>query len=205
MDLEASIKGSASAGALGASASGSVKHSFMLQNNGNDELTVNQQNTVSGKVQVGPFSAERKVVDGKTTDTLAANKDLPILGQTVKASLKVLFVNEVLNKVHLSASLTKDLTLEMLNNMLFGDEGWLTATKNAVVGGIESLNQQIDNPLLQSVAGKLGSSPTSIQDASLSSAGEQIDDIAKNNVDFDGKLGKDQYGSHLARWKRIGL
>ena len=118
-------------------------------------LTVNQQNTVAGKVQVGPFSAERKVVDGKTTDTLAANKDLPILGQTVKASLKVLFVNEVLNKVHLSASLTKELTLEMLNNMLFGDEGWITATKNAVVGGIESLNQQIDNPLLKSVAGKL--------------------------------------------------
>ena len=188
LDLEASIKGSASAGALGASASGSVKHSFMLQNDGNDELTVNQQNTVAGKVQVGPFSAERKVVDGKTTDTLAANKDLPILGQTVKASLKVLFVNEVLNKVHLSASLTKDLTLEMLNDMLFGDEGWLTATKNAVVGGIESLNAQIDNPLLKSVAGKLGSSPTSLQDASLSSAGEQIDDIAKKNVDFDGKL-----------------
>ena len=43
----------------------------MLQNDGNDELTVNQQNTVAGKVQVGPFSAERKVVDGKTTDTLA--------------------------------------------------------------------------------------------------------------------------------------
>ena len=56
---------------------------------------------------------------------------------------------------------------------------------------LEGFNLSITNRQSLTRSLLLGNSvlpPTSLQDASLSSAGEQIDDIAKKNVNFDGKL-----------------
>ena len=184
LTLDAGLSGRASAGGLGASASANVSHAMTLQNNGNDQLEANSQTTTRGTVQIGPFTAERKWVDGKTIDTLSARKDIPILGQTVASGLKVQFTNEQLDKVQLTGSLSKEISWDDLADMMTSDNSWLNTIKNGVVQGIIQLNQQIDSPLLNNIAGRLDTSPTDVADATLSSMGEEV---TTRSVSFDAK------------------
>ncbi len=188
LDLDAGLNASASAGVVGASASASVRHSMTLQNDGNDNLTAgsNTSTTVAGTVNVGPFKAERKIKDGVPVDTLSASHDLSILGQPVSASLKMQFKNEQLHKVQLTGSASKEITWDDLCDMMTTDGSWLNTLKNTLVNGVTQLNQQIDNPILNNIAGRIGSSPTDIADASISDLGSEVTESA-SSVDFDAK------------------
>jgi len=172
LDLKAGLKGSASAGGLEASASASVGHSMILRNDGNDELETATQESVS--VQVGPFTGTRKWLDGNTLDILNAKTPLPMLGKSANASVMAILSNEVLNKVKISGSVSVELTLGMLKDKLFGDDGWIASLKDSVTRGIISLNKQIDNPLLSKLAAQLGSTPTSEAKKTLSPDGEEL-------------------------------
>lgn len=185
LDLNAGLTGSASAGGLSASAGADVTHSMTLQNNGNDELQSSDQTTTKGTVQIGPFTAERKWMDGKTVDTLSAKKDIPILGQNVSANLKVQFTNEQLDKVMLTGSTSKEVSWDDLADMMTTENSWLNTLKNGVVQGIVQLNQQIDSSLLNNIAGRLDTSPTDISDATVSTLGEEV---TNKSVDFDAKV-----------------
>ena len=186
LDLDAGLTGSASAGIVGASASASVKHSMTLQNNGNDQLSAGSttSTTVAGSVKVGPFNAERKIKDGVKIDTLSASHTIPILGQDVSASLKMQFKNEQLDKVQLTGSASKELSWDDLVDMMTTENSWLNTLKNGLVNGISQLNQQIDNPVLNNLAGRVGSSPTDISDATISPLGEEV---TNSTADFDAK------------------
>ena len=184
LDLDAGLSGSASAGIVGASASASVKHSMTLQNDGNDQLSAGSatSTTVAGSVKVGPFNAERKIKDGVKIDTLSASHTIPILGQNVSASLKMQFKNEQLDKVQLIGSASKELSWDDLVDMMTTENSWLNTLKNGLVNGISQLNQQIDNPVLNNLAGRVGSSPTDISDATISPLGEEV---TNSTADFD--------------------
>lgn len=187
MELSAGLTGRASAGAVGASASASVKHAMTLQNDGNDNLTMNENTSTqaSTSVNIGPFTAERKWMNGKTIDTMSASKSFPILGRDVNGSVKLQFENEILKKAQLSGSTEASISLDELSEMMFGDDGWLRAIKDGVVEGLVNLNQQIDNPLLQMIAGSLGSSNASGSDAVVSEMGEVVGESANNGTSFD--------------------
>ena len=187
LDLDAGITGSASAGILGASASASIKHSMTLQNDGNDQLSAGSKTstTVAGSVKVGPFNAERKIKDGVKIDTLSASHTIPILGQDVSASLKIQFKNEQLDKVQLKGSTSKELSWDDLVDMMTTENSWLNTLKNGLVNGITQLNQQIDNPILGNLAGRVSSNPADISDATVSSLGEKV---TNNSADFDAKV-----------------
>ena len=185
LDLNAGLKGSASAGGLSASAGADVTHSMTLQNDGNDELQASDKTTTKGTVQIGPFTAERKWMDGKTIDTLSAKKDFPILNEKVSANLKVIFTNEQLNKVMLTGSTSKELSWDDLADMMTTENSWLNTLKNGVVQGLVQLNQQIDSPMLNNIAGRLDTSPTDISDATISPLG---DEVTNKSADFDAKV-----------------
>ena len=93
--------------------------------------------------------------------------------------------NQELQKVTLTASVTKELTLDMIKNLLFGDDGWMGRIKDSVVKGIISINKQMDNPLLQGLAGKLGSAPSSLPNRSISPTG---DALSKTGISIDGRV-----------------
>ncbi len=172
LDLKAGLKGSASAAGLKGTVSATAGHSIILKNDGNDELeTATQQ---SASVQIGPFTGTRKWMDGNTLDILKAKTPLPMLGKSADASVMAIFSNEVLNKVKINGSVSLELTLGMLKDKLFGDEGWIASLKDSVTRGIISLNKQIDNPLLNQLAAKLASTPTSEASKTLSPAGEGL-------------------------------
>ncbi len=184
LDLEAGLQGSASAGIVGASASASVRQSMTLQNNGNDELSASSDTstTVAGSVRIGPFNAERKIKDGVKYDTLSASHTVPVLGQDVSAALKMQFKNEQLNKIQLTANTTKEISWDDLADMMTTENSWLNTLKNGITDGIVQLNQQIDNPLLNSIAGRVGSAPVSVADATVSELGEEV---TESSMSFD--------------------
>lgn len=186
VDLSAGLKGSASAGVVGVDASASVKHSFILQNDGEDNLAMNQSTTGQASTKIGPFTAERRWLDNnKTLDTLSATKEFSILGQSVNGMVKLQFENNTLKRAQVGGSIEKSLSLDELSDLLFGEDGWLTAIKDGVVNGLVNLNQQIDNPLLQSIAGSLGSTNASSSDVVVSEMGETIGEATQSGTSLD--------------------
>ena len=200
LELKAGLKGTASAGldtggwlgsdeeeeeggSLGGSVSGSVSHHTILKNDGNDSLTTENQNSVS--VQVGPFSGTRKKMeDGSTLDILNAKASIPILSGSADASILAILSNKSLTKLQLKATLSQELTLEMLTNMMFKDTTWISNIKEGVLKGLLTINNQLDNPLLSKLAAKLASTPTEASTKTLSAAGEELAE-AGNKWSYD--------------------
>ena len=198
LELKAGLKGSLSVNDIEGSVSGTVGHSLILRNDGNDELETAHQQSVS--VQVGPFTGTRKWLDGNTLDILNANANIPIFGQTANASVTAILSNQELRKVKITANVTQELTLSMIKNLLFGDEGWMGRIKDSVVKGIISINKQMDNPLLTNLAGQVGSAPAAM-DKVISSTGEAL---SNKGLSIDGRVAV-ELGTDLIWEKDKGL
>ena len=93
--------------------------------------------------------------DNSTLDILNAKTSIPILKGSADASVLAILSNQSLTKLQLKGSISQELTLDMLKDMMFGDNGWISSIKDAVVKGILTVNGQMDNPLLGRLAGEL--------------------------------------------------
>ena len=92
----------------------------------------------------------------------------------------------------------------MLKDMMFGDNGWISSIKDAVVKGILTVNGQMDNPLLGRLAGELSGTATDSATKTLSSAGEQIANAGGGGFSLDGGV-KVSLGAELTWQKGKGL
>ena len=221
LELKAGLKGTVSAelssgglfgsdedeedgGGIGGSVSGSVAHNLILKNDGNDSLTTEAQQSVS--VTVGPFTGTRKwMEDGSTLDILNAKTSIPILKKgSADASVLAILSNQSLTKLQLKGSVSQELTLDMLKDMMFGDNGWISSIKDAVVKGILTVNGQMDNPLLGRLAGELSGTATDSATKTLSSAGEQIANAGGGGFSLDGGV-KVSLGVELTWQKGQGI
>ena len=220
LELKAGLKGTVSAelssgglfgsdedeedgGGIGGSVSGAVAHNLILKNDGNDSLTTEAQQSVS--VTVGPFTGTRKwMEDGSTLDILNAKTSIPILKGSADASVLAILSNQSLTKLQLKGSVSQELTLDKLKDMMFGYNGWISSIKDAVVKGILTVNGQMDNPLLGRLAGELSGTATDSATKTLSSAGEQIANAGGGGFSLDGGV-KVSLGAELTWQKGKGL
>lgn len=197
LDLEASITGRASVLGVGGSVGAKATNSTTLRNDGNDNLVSSNQTTTQQEIQMGPFKAIRKQIDGQTYLSIRATHSFALLNSSVQGAAQIEFKNNMIDKVQLSGSTSKELTFDDLCKLMKGANGWLASAKDALGTGMRFLGTELNNPVLTGVGTRLGGTAISPQDANISDMGKEV---TKQSSRFDG-MAKIKFDATVS-WQR---